>query len=64
MTALPTDHCFRREIEHFGQVVRGHTTPAVPLEDSARWIGVAEQAANDVLGGAGEHSSDVHVVSR
>jgi D-xylose 1-dehydrogenase (NADP+, D-xylono-1,5-lactone-forming) len=63
-TPLPTDDCFRREIEHFGQVVRGHTTPAVPLEDSARWIGVAEQVAKDVLGGASELSSDVHVVSR
>jgi len=48
-TLLPTDDCFRREIEHFGQVVRGHTTPAVALEDSARWIGVAEQVAKEIL---------------
>jgi predicted dehydrogenase len=40
---FPGDDCFRREIEHFGDVVLGSATPAVPLGDSARWIGVAEE---------------------
>jgi D-xylose 1-dehydrogenase (NADP+, D-xylono-1,5-lactone-forming) len=64
-TSLPTDDCFRREIEHFGQVVLGHTTPAVPLGDSARWIGVAEQVVKYIPGAiSGQSSSDVHAVSR
>ena len=40
---FPGDDCFRREIEHFGDVVAGSAAPAVPLADSARWIGVAEE---------------------
>jgi predicted dehydrogenase len=40
--SLPSDDCFRREIEHFGAVVRGTAEPAVPLDDSARWLAVAE----------------------
>jgi hypothetical protein len=40
--SLPTDDCFRREIEHFGAVVRGAAEPAIPLDDSARWLAVAE----------------------
>ena len=64
-TSLPTDDCFRREIEHFGQVVLGRATPAVPLGDSARWIGVAEQVVKYIPGGiSGQPSTDVHVVSR
>jgi D-xylose 1-dehydrogenase (NADP+, D-xylono-1,5-lactone-forming) len=39
---LPTDDCFRREIEHFGAVIRGLAKPAVTLGDSARWLAVAE----------------------
>jgi D-xylose 1-dehydrogenase (NADP+, D-xylono-1,5-lactone-forming) len=39
---LPPDDCFRREIEHFGDVILGSASPAVPLSDSARWIRVAE----------------------
>ncbi|MFL6145116.1 MAG: Gfo/Idh/MocA family protein [Labedaea sp.] len=37
------DDCFRREIEHFGDVVRGRTTSAVPLTESERWIRLAER---------------------
>jgi D-xylose 1-dehydrogenase (NADP+, D-xylono-1,5-lactone-forming) len=51
--SLPPDDCFRREIEHFGEVVHGRTTPAVPLGDSARWIGVAEHVAKHVVAGGG-----------
>jgi hypothetical protein len=40
--SLPTDDCFRREIEHFGAVIRGAAESAIPLEDSARWVAVAE----------------------
>jgi D-xylose 1-dehydrogenase (NADP+, D-xylono-1,5-lactone-forming) len=40
---FPGDDCFRREIEHFGDVVLGSAAPAVPLGDSARWIVVAEE---------------------
>ena len=40
--SLPNDDCFRREIEHFGAVVRGTAEPAIPLSDSARWLAVAE----------------------
>jgi predicted dehydrogenase len=64
-TSLPTDDCFRREIEHFGQVVLGRTTPAVPLGDSARWIGVAEQVVECIPGAiSGQPSTDVHAVNR
>jgi D-xylose 1-dehydrogenase (NADP+, D-xylono-1,5-lactone-forming) len=45
---LPTDDCFRREIEHFGEVIRGETPPAVPLAESARWIRVAEEVDRQV----------------
>jgi D-xylose 1-dehydrogenase (NADP+, D-xylono-1,5-lactone-forming) len=63
--SLPTDDCFRREIEHFGQVVLGRATPAVPLGDSARWIGVAEQVGKYILGAiSGQPSTDVHAASR
>jgi D-xylose 1-dehydrogenase (NADP+, D-xylono-1,5-lactone-forming) len=41
--SLPSDDCFRREIEHFGAVVRGTARPAIPLSDSARWLAVAEK---------------------
>jgi predicted dehydrogenase len=62
---LPTDDCYRREIEHFGQVVFGRATPAVPLGDSARWIGVAEQIVNYIPGAVGgQPSTDVHTASR
>jgi predicted dehydrogenase len=40
--SLPSDDCFRREIEHFGAVVRGTAEPTVPLDNSARWLAVAE----------------------
>jgi predicted dehydrogenase len=63
--SLPTDDCFRREIEHFGRVVLGRATPAVPLSDSARWIGVAEQVVKYIPGAIGGlPSTDVHVASR
>ena len=47
---LPTDNCFRREIEHFGDVVDGLASPAVPLSDSARWLRVAEAVDQQVRG--------------
>jgi predicted dehydrogenase len=40
---IPGDDCFRREIEHVAAVVRGQTTAAITLQDSARWIAVAEE---------------------
>jgi xylose dehydrogenase (NAD/NADP) len=40
---LPTDDCFRREIEHLGDVVNHATTIAVPLSGSARWLRAAEE---------------------
>jgi D-xylose 1-dehydrogenase (NADP+, D-xylono-1,5-lactone-forming) len=46
--SLPTDDCFRREIEHFGQVISGVATSAVPLSDPARWISVAETVAQQI----------------
>jgi D-xylose 1-dehydrogenase (NADP+, D-xylono-1,5-lactone-forming) len=60
---LPTDNCFRREIEHFGDVILRSASPAVPLTDSARWLRVAEAVDQQVggmvpaasgLGGAGD----------
>ncbi len=45
---LPTDDCFRREIEHVGHVVRGEASPAILLSDSARWIAVAEQVERQI----------------
>jgi D-xylose 1-dehydrogenase (NADP+, D-xylono-1,5-lactone-forming) len=45
---LPTDNCFRREIEHFGDVILGSASPAVPLADSARWLRVAEAVDQQV----------------
>jgi predicted dehydrogenase len=45
---LPTDDCFRREIEHVGHVVRGEASLAIPLSDSARWIAVAEQVEHQI----------------
>jgi D-xylose 1-dehydrogenase (NADP+, D-xylono-1,5-lactone-forming) len=63
--SLPPGDCFRREIEHFGEVVHGRATPAVPLSDSARWIGVAEHVAKHVVAsGGGQLSTDAHAVSR
>jgi predicted dehydrogenase len=47
---LPTDNCFRREIEHFGDVVLGSASPAVPLTDSARWLRVAEAVDQQLRG--------------
>jgi len=47
---LPTDNCFRREIEHFGDVILGSASPAVPLADSARWLRVAEAVDLQVRG--------------
>jgi xylose dehydrogenase (NAD/NADP) len=47
---LPTDNCFRREIEHFGDVVEGTGSPVVPLTDSARWLRVAEAVDQQVRG--------------
>jgi xylose dehydrogenase (NAD/NADP) len=47
---LPTDNCFRREIEHFGDVIHGSASPAVPLTDSARWLRVAEAVDQQVRG--------------
>jgi hypothetical protein len=47
---LPTDDCFRREIEHFGDVIVGSASPAVPLADSARWLRVAEAVDQQVRG--------------
>ncbi len=40
---LPTDDCFRREIEHLGEVVNQGTTIAIPLSGSARWLRVADE---------------------
>jgi predicted dehydrogenase len=40
---VPGDDCFRREIEHFAAVVRGRATAAIMLQDSARWIAIAEE---------------------
>ena len=40
---LPTDDCFRREIEHLSDVAKQGTTIAVPLSGSARWLRVAEE---------------------
>ena len=45
---FPGDDCFRREIEHFGDVVLGAAAPAVPLGDSARWLRVAEVVERQV----------------
>ena len=36
------DDCFRREIEHFGEVASGAVTSSVPLAGSCSWIDVAE----------------------
>jgi xylose dehydrogenase (NAD/NADP) len=47
---LPTDNCFRREIEHFGDVILGSAAPAIPLTDSARWLRVAEAVDQQVRG--------------
>jgi xylose dehydrogenase (NAD/NADP) len=38
---LPADDCFGREIEHFGDVIHGTASAAIPLSDSARWIRLA-----------------------
>jgi D-xylose 1-dehydrogenase (NADP+, D-xylono-1,5-lactone-forming) len=40
---LPTDDCFRREIEHLSDAVTQGTPIAVPLSGSARWLRVAEE---------------------
>jgi xylose dehydrogenase (NAD/NADP) len=58
---LPTADCFRLEIEHFGQVVLRQATPTVPLEDSARWIGLAEQVANHVISGTRDLTTDGYI---
>jgi D-xylose 1-dehydrogenase (NADP+, D-xylono-1,5-lactone-forming) len=50
--SLPTDDCFRREIEHFGWVISGATSAAVPLSDSARWISIAETVAQRIRAAA------------
>jgi xylose dehydrogenase (NAD/NADP) len=42
-TDLPTDNCFRRQIEHLGEVIRGHTVQAISLADSIRWLRVADR---------------------
>jgi D-xylose 1-dehydrogenase (NADP+, D-xylono-1,5-lactone-forming) len=47
---LATDNCFRREIEHLGDVILGSAAPAVPLADSARWLQVAEAVDQQVRG--------------
>jgi xylose dehydrogenase (NAD/NADP) len=46
---LPTDDCFRREIEHLGDVVNHATTIAVPLSGSARWLRVAEEIQRQAI---------------
>jgi D-xylose 1-dehydrogenase (NADP+, D-xylono-1,5-lactone-forming) len=40
---VPVENCFRREIEHFGAVVRGESPPALTLDDTRRWLAVAER---------------------
>jgi len=47
---VPGDNCFRREIEHFGDVILGSASPAIPLTDSARWLRVAEAVDQQVRG--------------
>lgn len=42
---LPRADCFRREIEHFGAVVRGELAPEVSLADSRAWLSLAERVA-------------------
>jgi D-xylose 1-dehydrogenase (NADP+, D-xylono-1,5-lactone-forming) len=46
---LPSDDCFRREIEHVGDVVHHATTIAVPLSGSARWLRVAEEVQRQAI---------------
>jgi xylose dehydrogenase (NAD/NADP) len=46
---LPTDDCFRREIEHLGDVVNQATAIAVPLSGSARWLRVAEEIRRQAI---------------
>jgi xylose dehydrogenase (NAD/NADP) len=46
---LPSDDCFRREIEHLGDVVNHATTIAVSLSGSARWLRVAEEIRRQAI---------------
>jgi len=46
---LPASDCFRLEIEHFDRVVHAYTAPAIPLEDSARWLRVAEDVRRYIV---------------
>ena len=46
---LPTDNCFRRQIEHVGDLIRGQSTQAIPLADSIRWLRVADRVADQLL---------------
>jgi xylose dehydrogenase (NAD/NADP) len=46
---LPTGDCFRREIEHLGDVVNQATTIAVPLSGSARWLRAAEEIRRQAI---------------
>jgi predicted dehydrogenase len=55
----PGDDCFRREIEHVGDVVSGVAAPALTPADSVRWLGLAERverclAAPEVVGAPGQ----------
>jgi xylose dehydrogenase (NAD/NADP) len=48
---LPADNCFRRQIEHVGDLIRGHGTQAIPLADSIRWLRVADRVREQLLTG-------------
>jgi xylose dehydrogenase (NAD/NADP) len=48
---LPADNCFRRQIEHVGDLIRGHDTQAIPLADSIRWLRVADRVREQLLTG-------------
>jgi predicted dehydrogenase len=54
---LPTDDCFRREIEHFGEVIRGEASPVMPLSESVRWIRLAEEVDRQVRATVGDRHS-------
>jgi predicted dehydrogenase len=45
---LPGADSFLREIDHFTTAVSGEVPPAITLEDSAGWIGLAEKVNHTV----------------
>jgi D-xylose 1-dehydrogenase (NADP+, D-xylono-1,5-lactone-forming) len=46
---LPGADCFLREIEHFAAAASGEVPSAITIEDSARWIGLAEKITHTGL---------------